>query len=193
MTKTRPITNTASQDDAACPVAKLATEAAEILRIGKSLGVRTMFDTESEPEFAINGDTHPIIRQLRAINSAPDFTLECVCAGLMDALNRHLSAAKAFVPKSLKGALFHLYLAGHITEMGYVDERKRANANRDPDLVIEVELQITRLLHMSIDALEAQLPMGPDPDLVVLKRYLFDPSYQRHVLLAQVLELAKAA
>ena len=198
MTKTHQNPDTASREaelrrEGACPVAKLAREAAEILRRGKCLGFQTFFDPDSEPEFKIDTDKHPIIRQMRAANNAPVFHVAIIGKALKDALDRHLLAAKAFAPQSLKGALFHLYLAGHITEMGYTDELERANRNRDPDLVVEVELQITRLLHLSITALEAQLPMGPDPDLIDLKRYLFDPTYQRHVLMQHVFELANAA
>ena len=170
----------------------LATEAAEILRLGKTLGIQTLFDSDRESEYAIDTDKHPIIRQMRAANAAPDFNVEIIGAGLMDAFNRLISAAKAFEPRSLKGALFHLYLAGHITELGYIDELERVPGQRDADRVREVELQITRLMHLSIDAIEAQLPDPFDPDLVELKRYLFNPSYQRHVLIQHAFELAAA-
>ena len=197
MTKTHQNPNTASREaelrrEGACPVAKLATEAAAILRMGKRLGIETLFDSESEPEFKIDTDNHPIIRQMRAANNAPDFNVMIVGKALKDALDRHLRAAEAFAPQSLKGALFHLYLAGRITEIGFED----ALDHRAPDLADmrrEIELQQARLLHLSITALEALLPMGPDPDLIDLKRYLFNPAYQRHVLMQHVFELANAA
>jgi hypothetical protein len=175
-----------------CPVAKLAIEAADILRLGKSLGIQTLFDPESEPDFKIDTDSHPIIRQMRAAKVAPDFSVESIGAGLLDALNRLLNAAKAFEPKSLKGALFHLYLAGYVTELGYVDELQRADRTRDSESVVEVELQITRLMHTAIAAIEAQLSDPRDPDLVELKRYLFRPTYQRHVLMQHVFDLYAA-
>lgn len=167
-TKSSQRTLPSNQNQAPCPVADLAVEAASILRAMKAMGHSELRDPETED---LELGDFPLYREFDASPTGPSAEY------VTKALFTRLYAVKNTVPHrratSIKGALFQLYLSGSLA--GYVSGSliDTKQNSRDMTTIVENEETCERLLHSAIAALQPMVE--GDEDLAIIRRWFFNP------------------
>jgi len=145
-----------------CPVSQLATQAAGIVRALYALTPAASLDWPSPEPYRDLPDVFH------------DQPTEPTPQGLRDHLTRRLDAIIEFAQfafaTSKRGALFQLILAGRTFELATFDCTLDGMVPCEAEQILEVEKRGEALIVSALGALDD----GSDPDLTVLRAWLFD-------------------
>ena len=145
-----------------CPVAALAEEAAAVLRLNRTLR-----------EEAADHD----VELFKALEAPDDYVRPSeMKEALFDRLKAISELASHRRARSLKGALFQLYLAASHSQNPGGLLRTRLSAG-DQQALDRNDRRINRLHYGAIAHLE---PLSPDEDLIEMRSWYFTPIYDVH-------------
>jgi len=150
--------------EAPCPVAKLAGEAAQLLRLRIALGAED--DQQQSDGELVEAFNNPN-ESLRA---------DCLQRNLFERLRALRSFAGHCRPTSIKGALFQLYVAAEYAQAtdGYLSSNL---SGMDEQLLGRRDRQIERLHRAAITHLES---LFMDDDLAVLRDHYLPQRFDVH-------------